>query len=69
MKTTRTTKPGAKVAGRVIALGLELPPLAYVAASGTVPTWARVWIGGWLALWLLFTIVAAAKQQTSEATQ
>ncbi|RSS92497.1 hypothetical protein EF919_18360 [Streptomyces sp. WAC02707] len=66
MKTT-STKPGARIVGRVIALGLELPPVAYVVASGTVPTWARIWIGGWLALWLLSTVVSAAKQQTSEA--
>ena len=67
--TVRTTRPGAKVVGRVVALGLELPPVAYVVTSGTVPTWARVWLAGWLSLWLLATVVAAAKQQTSEAAR
>jgi hypothetical protein len=68
MKST-SQKPGAKVVGRVIALGLELPPIAYVVTSGTVPTWARVWLAGWLSLWLLMTVIAAAKQQTTEAAR
>lgn len=44
----------------VLALLLELPPVVYVAASGTVPGWVRVWIWCWLALWALLTAVAAA---------
>ncbi|MFG3051814.1 hypothetical protein ACGFZP_12815 [Kitasatospora sp. NPDC048239] len=47
--------PAASVLGVLI----QVPPLAYITATGDAPMWCRIWIGAWLGLWVL-TIAAAA---------
>lgn len=63
MTTTKTKSVNSRTAGRLIGLVLELPPIIYVALTGTVPGWARVWIWAWLTLWLLLTTVTATRAQ------
>ena len=53
----------AAVFGRVLSLLLQVPPVAYVVLSGTVPGWVRIWLAVWLSVWLIATVVLAAKAQ------
>lgn len=50
-------KTRAGVIGRLFGLALEVPPAAYMVMTGNAPLWARVWLGAFLSLWLLMTIV------------
>jgi hypothetical protein len=61
-------KPGNSVGARLFVLSLEMPPAAYVAVTGTVPLWARVWLGTWLSIWFLGTVVAATRQAVNGAS-
>ncbi|MHB9857673.1 hypothetical protein [Streptomyces sp. YIM S03343] len=63
--TRRPLSPGAKTCGRLLGLALELPPAAYVMATGHAPDWVRIWLGAWLSMWLLITVIAAGNQQPS----
>jgi hypothetical protein len=56
--TTRTT---ASAGARLLGLALEIPPVAYVTLTGTLPGWARIWMAVWLSLWLLVTVVQATR--------
>lgn len=65
MTTKRTTSTETSVAGRLIGLALEVPPIAYAALTGDLPAWARIWMSTWLSLWLILTVVQAAKAPIS----
>lgn len=67
MTTTKTKGSNSKVTGRLIGLAIELPPVFYVALTGTVPGLIRAWLIAWLSLWLVVTVVSAARAQTGGA--
>lgn len=56
----------SSVMTRLIALAIEMPPVIYVALTGSVPTWIRVWLVVWLTLWLLVVTVQAVSVQVPE---
>ena len=58
--TSKPRSTGSKIAGHLIGLSLEMPAAAYIAVTGIVPTWARIWLATWLTIWLLSTVVTAA---------
>jgi hypothetical protein len=58
---------GPSVGARLFILLVEIPPAAYVAVTGTVPTWVRVWLAAWLTLWAVVTLVAGVKAGARDA--
>lgn len=40
---------------------IQIVPTGYVAITGHAPMWIRIWLATFLALWLLYTVAAAAK--------
>ncbi|MET8766366.1 hypothetical protein [Streptomyces sp. NPDC004658] len=61
--TSKPRSTGRKIAGHLAALSLEMPPAAWIAVTGTVPAWARIWLASWLTIWLVSTVVTAAARQ------
>ncbi len=60
MATSSSTAGFAKIA----AFTVQIPLVAYVAATGHAPTWARIWMTSFLGIWLLATILTAAKAES-----
>ena len=59
----------AQVFGRLAGLLMEIPPVAYVALTGRVPDWARVWICAWLVFWLVVTVCTATVAQSTDKSK
>lgn len=57
--TAKPVKKKPSVGAQLTALAIEIPPVAYVAITGTVPVWIRSWLIGWLSVWLIVTVVTA----------
>lgn len=67
MTTPTRTKGGARIAGRLLGLVLQVVPAAYVMLTGQAPWWIRVWLAVWLSLWLLLTVIQSAKAPGTES--
>lgn len=56
-------KPSSAAVGYILGFVAQIPPMAYITITGTVPTWARIWTAAWLLLWLVGTVAKAGANQ------
>ncbi|MFD4394692.1 hypothetical protein [Kitasatospora sp. NPDC058478] len=58
-----STRPVSGSTSAVLSVMIQLPPTAYIAITGTAPTWARIWLTAYITAWLLATVAIAGRNK------
>jgi hypothetical protein len=56
-EVSKTPSVAGATASSLIALVVQVAPVAYVAITGRAPVWIRAVFAFWLVTWLLYTVV------------